>query len=51
MLKKLTHKTHKMKRELLERRALDPCTTACNVECIRQQFPNFSMYAELYMIP
>lgn len=45
MLKKLTHKTNKMKRELMERRALDACSIPCKFECVDLQIPYASMYA------
>lgn len=51
MLKKLTHKKTKMKWELIERRALDPCSIPCKIECVDLQIPYFSMYAELYILP
>jgi hypothetical protein len=48
MLKKLTNnKSNGMKREFIERRAMDPCTLPCKFECVDLQIPDFSMYAML----
>lgn len=47
MLKKLTHKTNKMKWEFMERRAMDVCSIPCKLACADLMVPNFSMYAEI----
>ena len=44
MLKKLTNKnTNGMKREFIERKAMDPCSLNCKFECVDLQIPDFSM--------